>query len=451
MNVSVEGAARLMGLDNGDSTDYDQYKGTSRRLFSGKMLAVIGSTDKTGEIKVTLTSKGLPDCVVTLEAIKSEYDSGTSSLENVAFAPAECGRTDEIPVRNIELYTDTFTLDKDNPEITVKYKALPVNSDYAEDIEFRVTNEKGITSNLAECEVTADSIKVKAKGDGSFWLRAMCKNGTERYHIISMLKFTAEGLGNALTDPYQFVIGGLFTRASDNVSSGMKKGVGFAMGKVTSWAAYDNLDFGSAGSDTVTVQIWANTLDPVKISFYDGIPDEGGKPLGTFCYHKEPEWMIFKPETFKLSRKLKGIETLCILTEDGFQVGGFNFEKVSREFAVNNAADADNIYGDKFTKGEKCVTEIGNNVMLDFGEFDFSEKQPSRLVISGKSPLALNSIHLILNGSEGESRILCEFRTDDSENYAQKSFDISGISGKQKVSFAFLPGSNFDFEYFRFE
>lgn len=47
----------------------------------------------------------------------------------------------------------------------------------------------------------------------------------------------------------------------------MKKGVGFAMGKVTSWVAYDNLDFGSAGSDTVTVQIWANTLDPVEISF----------------------------------------------------------------------------------------------------------------------------------------------------------------------------------------
>ncbi len=60
-------------------------------------------------------------------------------------------------MRKIELYIDTFTLDKDNPEITVKYKALPENSDYAEDIEFRVTNEKGITSNLAECEVTADN------------------------------------------------------------------------------------------------------------------------------------------------------------------------------------------------------------------------------------------------------------------------------------------------------
>ena len=35
------------------------------------MLAVIGSTDKTGEIKVTLTSKGLPDCVVTLDAVEA--------------------------------------------------------------------------------------------------------------------------------------------------------------------------------------------------------------------------------------------------------------------------------------------------------------------------------------------------------------------------------------------
>ena len=168
------------------------------------------------------------------------------------------------------------------------------------------------------------------------------------------------------------------------------------------------------------------TLDKMKV--LEKKMADGGKHLGTFSYHKKPEWMIFKPETFKLSRKLKGIETLCILTEDGFQVGGFNFEKVSREFAVNNAADADNIYGDKFTKGEKCVTEIGNNVMLDFGEFDFSEKQPSRLVISGKSPLALNSIHLILNGSEGENRILCEFRTDDSENYAQMMRRVSLIS-----------------------
>lgn len=454
VEVKVEGAARLMGLDNGDSTDYDQYKGTSRRLFSGKMLAVIGATDKTGDIKVTFTSKGLPDSVIELKAVAADFDEGTSCVENVcemAAAETECGRTDEIPVRKLELISDGLTFNADKSEMIVKCAVYPANSDYADEIEYKVTTEKGITSNLAECEPCEGGVKVKALGDGSFWVRAMCKNGTNRYHIISMLKFTAEGLGSALTDPYKFVIGGLFTRASDNISSGMQKGVCFATGKVSSWAAYDNLDFGSAGADTLTVQIWANTLDPVKISFYDGIPTEGGKLLGTFDYHKEPEWMVFKPETFKLSRKLKGIETLCIETEDGFQVGGFTFDKIDREYSENFAAEADNIYGDKFTKGEKCVTEIGNNVMLDFGEFDFGENAPSRLVISGRSPLALNSIHLILGGEAGEKRILCEFRTDDGENFVQKSFDLSGISGRQKVAFAFLPGSNFDFEWFKFE
>ena len=66
MNVTVEGAGRLMGVDNGDSTDYDQYKGTSRRLFSGKMLAIIGSTGEAGDIKVTLTSPSLPEAVIEL-------------------------------------------------------------------------------------------------------------------------------------------------------------------------------------------------------------------------------------------------------------------------------------------------------------------------------------------------------------------------------------------------
>ena len=42
VKVNVSGAGRLIGLDNGDSTDYDKYKGLSRRLFSGKLMAIIG-------------------------------------------------------------------------------------------------------------------------------------------------------------------------------------------------------------------------------------------------------------------------------------------------------------------------------------------------------------------------------------------------------------------------
>lgn len=54
------------------------------------------------------------------------------------------------------------------------------------------------------------------------------------------------------------------------------------------------------------------------------------------------------------------------------------------------------------------MTGIGNNVVLDFGEFDFTDEQPSKLVICGRSPLPLNSIHL----TAGTERILCEFRTE---------------------------------------
>lgn len=48
MEVLVSGAGRLLGLDNGDSTDTDQYKGTSKRLFSGKLLIVIACKDRAG-------------------------------------------------------------------------------------------------------------------------------------------------------------------------------------------------------------------------------------------------------------------------------------------------------------------------------------------------------------------------------------------------------------------
>ena len=50
VRVRVTGAGRLVGLDNGDSADRDEYQGTSRRLFSGKLLAVIGAKTQPGDI-----------------------------------------------------------------------------------------------------------------------------------------------------------------------------------------------------------------------------------------------------------------------------------------------------------------------------------------------------------------------------------------------------------------
>ena len=169
--------------------------------------------------------------------------------------------------------------------------------------------------------------------------------------------------------------------------------------------------------------------------------------LGEYTYHKQPEWMVFKPETFRLPEILCGIHTFTIETDFGYQVSGFQFERLHREFAENCAADAERIYGDKFTVEGREVTGIGNNVVLEFGEFDFSEEQPAYIVITGRSALPLNSIHLMLDSGE---RVLCEFRTEGAEDYVERSFGLSGISGKRKISFTFLPGSDFDFRSFRF-
>ena len=57
--VTVTGAGRLVGVGNGDRTDYGQYKGTSRRLFTGKLIAIVETKQVAGEIVVEVSSRGM--------------------------------------------------------------------------------------------------------------------------------------------------------------------------------------------------------------------------------------------------------------------------------------------------------------------------------------------------------------------------------------------------------
>ena len=91
-----------MGLDNGDSTDYEQYKGTSRRLFSGKLIAIIAAKEEAGDITAKVTSPSLPDSTVTLKAVQADKVSGISAMEENTHRNAECpDETIDIPVRKI--------------------------------------------------------------------------------------------------------------------------------------------------------------------------------------------------------------------------------------------------------------------------------------------------------------------------------------------------------------
>lgn len=446
--VEVAGEGRLLGLDNGDSTDYDQYKGTSRRLFSGKLLAIIGTTKNAGKITLKVTSPEIEGDEMVFETIPCEICDGISCDEfNQPCVVSSREMENDIPTRRIELVSDKWKFTPDCDTITFKTKVYPENSSYKREIDYRVTSATGIDTNLAEIvEKGDDFVTVKCKGDGIFFIRALCKNGTDKYHVLNAFEVSGEGLGFASFDPYEFVTGGLFTKHQGEITNGVDRGAGFA--RENSWIAFEEVDFGKIGSDTVTVPIYANCTTPVVIRFYDGIPAEGGELVGEFTYHEEPIWLTYIPNTFKLSKKFKGVHTFVMESSDGFEVGGFTFEKPIKETAELFAVDNDSIYGDKFEVKEDAVYSIGNNVTLAFGEFDFTKKAPTGISVTGKSELPLNSIHIVFEG-DTEKRVLLEF--EKAEKFTSRTFPLDEISGECKVSFVFLPGSDFDFKSFKFE
>lgn len=445
--VSVTGAGRLIGLDNGDSTDYDQYKCTSRRLFSGKLLAVIAAKTEAGSVEVKVTSPGLKESSLTLTAVEASVREGISAQEENVERAAECPDVaNDIPVRKIALSGESTLFTKECKERQFKAELFPADTSYANDIEYRITTVLGIESNLAEItSVENGMITINCKGDGEFYLRALCKNGTDKYHVISTLKLTGENIGAAAFNPYELVLGGLRTRATENIGNGIQHGAKFAW--ENSWLAFENVDFGKVGSDTVTFPIFANCANAVGIRVYDGIPTEGGELIGEFSYHKKSIWLTYIPETYKLNKVLKGMHTIVLESADGYDIQGFVFEERPKEFTELSAVDNENVYGDKFTVGEDAVTDIGNNVFFEFGDFDFTQDTPKSILITGKSKLALNSIHLVVSG-DTENRYTLEFAGAD--EYTEREFKLEGIKGKCKISFVFLPGSEFDFKSFKF-
>ncbi len=451
VKVEVSGAGRLVGLDNGDSTDYDQYKGVSRRLFSGKLLAMVAAKNVGGEIKVRVTSAGLPDAELTLNAVEISPEEFISPGYPFGEECKPCENDfglpdDEKPIRKIELTGAEKSFTPERREITFGVKILPENATLR-DMVFRLTTVTGIDSNLGRIKCfDENSVTVECFGDGEMYLRAQAKNGTDKFHIISSVRLTAEGLGSAHNDPYKMVMGGLYSLESGRVTHGIQKGVNLRDG---AWCAFENVDFGETGADTVTLPIFANYSTPVRIQLWDGTP-ENGELLGDFEYFKEPIWLVYQNETYKLDRVLRGIHTIGIKTEFSLDVQGFVFERRAKEWSELAAASAENIYGDKFNKEGEAVTGIGNNVNLFYGKSDFSEKAPEKVIIKGRSKLAVNSIHLLFKGEDGtEKRILAEF--EGAEDYTERGFAVDGISGRGTVEFVFLPGSEFDFLSFRFE
>lgn len=64
----VTGKGKLIGVGNGDPTDHDSDKGTSRKAFSGLCMALVQSTKTAGDITVEVVSPGLTAARVAIQA-----------------------------------------------------------------------------------------------------------------------------------------------------------------------------------------------------------------------------------------------------------------------------------------------------------------------------------------------------------------------------------------------
>jgi len=446
VEVAISGAGRLIGLDNGDSADYDSYKGTSRRLFSGKLLAIIAANNEPGEITIDVSSLGLTPATQSFTALKSNIPSGTSTaLTSNSPSP----KNDEIPIRKIELIgEDGNTFNENLRSMVIKTKIFPENATY-HDLQWRVTNAAGIDSTIATFQIIDDtSVEITALGDGTFYLRCMTTNGTNKPRLISQLDFTATGLGVANLNPYDFISGGLYTTSNIELTNGNDRGVATDR-ELPSHVGFENVDFGEVGSDTITLPLFPLSGADFTFEIWEGMPDaSNSEQVGEFLYDLGSRWNTYQEKTYKLPRKFKGLTTICFVFKQKVHIKGFSFEAPLKAYEQLLATDSNFISGDSYTVTEEAVTGIGNNVTLIFDDMDFTSKGISKIQICGRTPLLSNTIQMRFSDDETESIQVVEFAQSD--DYNIQEFELENVAVNGQVSFIFLPGCQFDFKWFRF-
>lgn len=447
VHVSVTGAGRLVGLDNGDSTDFEQYKGTSRRLFSGRLLAIIAAKTEPGEITMEVTSPGLKTAVLTIPAVEAPVRSGISChLEN--YETGE-GKEQEIPVRKIELTNlGTSHLDETQPGTTVIANIRPENATFR-DLTFKAVTLDGVESNSVSIEADGTNASIHAKGDGEFRLCCTCSNGGEVSEVISELEFQITGLGEATLNPYKIVNGIDYADCTSEAKLSFQGGVYITEEQRTRFL-FENVDFGEYGSDEIHVPIFSFE-DELPIEIWLGDSEKDGTCLVKDMYRAKSWYNHYQENVYKLPERIKGVQNISIVVYPSIKLSlqGFYCTALEKAYGKVYAIENNTISGDMFTVGEQYITDIGNNVTIEFEHMNFGEEGPSQITICGHSPIPVNTIHVRFFGDDGsEINHMAEF--PQSEDYQELTFPITGFTGSGKVNFIFMPGSKFDFDWFQF-
>jgi len=400
---------KLLGIDNGDSTDFDSYKGSDKRLFGGQLVVIT----KGG------TNIGL------------SHDSG------------------EIPLRKIELTADRLILDENNKKAKISLRVLPENADDC-DIVWKCVLDTDAVSEIAVIDGDNSGAVIEAKGDGCFKIRATCNNGKDHPEIISELDFTAEGLGEMVKNPFAFISASLYDISYAPLKI-IERGSVAGVNKERTLIGFKNLNFAKVKTDLLRLYIGTtNYFDEIPVEIHVGIgaPQETNfsgsdtRLIETVNFPRNNLHYDFAPFDFKLSEKLSGTLDISFIVDRRCVFGGFEFLNESA-FETIQACEKDEIYGDNYNVNNNRIEKIGNNVIINYNALGFGEKGADKIIISGFAPKG-NSISLKL----GDRKVLLEF--NKSNDYIEQEFDIGEIKGLCDVSFVFLPGSDFNLEWFRF-
>lgn len=444
--VEVSGAARLVGIDSGDSTDYDSYKSNNKRLFSGKLIFILQATLESGKISVKVTSDGLEAAEIKLSSLPCEKVEGVSVVTENAFPCYKQEPSTEVQLRKIELYAPMRTLTAENKSIKITAKALPSNA-ADKKIEWKTLLVSGAECQLASVEPTDDGCVLTAKGDGSFILRACGYNGTNVPEIISDIPITVEGVGEAVIAPYKFVSAALYGFSNKDELWVVERG---AISRINDRTVigFSNVDFGSYGSDALKIYIGNCGFGLIDVEIWEGNPDANGRLIDTVQFPENGRWEGFEPFEFSLPEKLKGITDIAFVLSKGGAFGGFEFIKLNKALQKLHAGDNDEMYGDEFEVVGERVEKIGNNVILKFNDMDFSDGV-TKITVCGKTPHENDTMQIRYDENGVQKTQLVEFKHAD--DYTVREFALDEIKGVKDISFVFLPGAEFGFDWFKFE
>ncbi|MGB9414875.1 MAG: beta-galactosidase GalA [Acidobacteriaceae bacterium] len=177
VSFQVSGSGRLIGVGNGDPTDQESDKGTSRLAFSGLCMAIVQATKAVGDITVEATSPGLASATVTIAARGAVLRPQVATWEREV--PAGAGITGlwrPVPATGSELQRRNdpvvFTLRQAGSDLRGTVEGASRSFSGGSDVPAPITEGK-VDGNRISFKVGSGSFSGTVKGDRIELERAM--------------------------------------------------------------------------------------------------------------------------------------------------------------------------------------------------------------------------------------------------------------------------------------